>query len=193
MKRIFIVMSLMLMCSYVFSQEEKEWKVKGFEPQIRLSFDEGIDYQKNFSFGADFIAAYRFNEIVRLGAGVGLDYVNLRFEEPKRLGYRKYKAYYEAAMGIPVFANIKIDFLKTKVSPYIAADLGYNIFVPFSKYAKDNKLGFFARPAFGVDIRFKKCVLFFEIAYKFQMRDFENSLASYGNYHQVSQSIGLSF
>ena len=80
MKRLFFVLSLVLVCSSIFSQE-KEWKVKGFEPQIRLSFDEGVDYQKNFSFGADFVAAYRFNEIIRLGAGVGVDYVNMRLAE----------------------------------------------------------------------------------------------------------------
>lgn len=72
MKRLFFVLSLVLVCSSIFSQE-KEWKVKGVEPQIRLSFDEGVDYPKNFSFGADFVAAYRFNEIIRLGAGVGVD------------------------------------------------------------------------------------------------------------------------
>lgn len=192
MKRLFFVVGLVLTCSSVFSQE-KEWKVKGFEPQVRVSFDEGVDYQKNFSFGADFIAAYRFNEIIRLGAGVGLDYVNMRFEEAKYIGSKKYDPYYEAAMTVPIFANIKVDFLKTKASPYLAADCGYNIFVPFSKYAQGNKLGFFIRPAFGVDIRFRKCVLFIELAYKYQSRSFDNSLASYRGYHQISQSIGVSF
>ena len=65
----------------MFSQE-KEWKVKGFEPQVRVAFDEGVDYQKNFSFGADFVAAYRFNEIIRLGAGVGVDYVICALRKP---------------------------------------------------------------------------------------------------------------
>ena len=180
------------MSTLTFSQE-KEWKVKGFEPQVRVSFDEGVDYQKNFSFGADFIAAYRFNEIIRLGAGVGLDYINMRFEEAKYIGSKKYDPYYEAAMTVPIFANIKVDFLKTKASPYLAADCGYNIFVPFSKYAQGNKLGFFIRPAFGVDIRFRKCVLFIELAYKYQSRSFDNSLASYRGYHQISQAIGVSF
>lgn len=185
-------MSFALMCAFAVAQE-KNWKVKGFEPQIRISFDEGIDYQKNFSFGADFIAAYRFNEIVRLGAGVGIDYVNMKFEESKYIGYKKYDDYFEAAMTIPVFANIKVDFLKTKVSPYLSVDCGYNIFIPFSKYAQNNKLGFMIRPAFGVDIRFQKCVLFIEVAYKYQSRSFENTLATYGGYHQISQAIGVSF
>lgn len=192
MKKILFVLGFALVCSSVFSQE-KEWKVKGFEPQIRLAFDEGVDYQKNFSFGADFVAAYRFNEIVRLGAGVGIDYINMRFEESKYIGYKKYDAYNEAAMTIPLFANIKVDFLKTKVSPYLSADCGYNIFIPFSKYAQNNKLGFFIRPAFGVDIRFRKCTLFIELAYRYQARSFENSLATYGGYHQVSQAIGVTF
>ena len=192
MKRILLVASLTLICAFTFAQE-KDYKIKGFEPQIRLTFDEGIDYQRNFSFGADFLAAYRFNEIVRLGAGAGIKYINMKFEEPKYIGYKKYDAYFEAAMTIPIFANVKVDFLKTKVSPYLSVDCGYNIFIPFSKYAQDNKLGFMVRPAFGVDIRFQKCVLFIEVAYKYQSRSFSNTLATYGSYHQISQAIGVSF
>ena len=173
--------------------QEKAWKLKGFEPQIRFSFDEGVDYQKNYSFGLDVILAYRFNEIFRLGIGAGVDYVKMRFEEAKYIGNRKYKAYDEGAMTIPVFANVKVDFLKRKVSPYLALDCGYNCFVPFSKYAKSNKLGFFIRPAFGIDIRFAKCTLGLELAYRYQARKFENILATYGGYNQLSQSISISF
>lgn len=86
-------------------------------------------------------------------------------------------------MTIPVFANVKVDFLKTKVSPYVSMDCGYNFFIPFSKYAQDNKLGFLIQPALGVDIRFQKCVLFIEISYKYQSHSFENILATYRRYH----------
>jgi len=117
----------------------------------------------------------------------------MKFEEDKYIGLKHYKEYFESAMTIPLFVNLKIDFLRTKVSPYLAADCGYNIFIPFSKYAQSNKLGFFIRPAFGVDIRFAKCDLFIEIAYKYQARTFESSLAKYGGYNQICQSIGVTF
>ena len=190
MKKFLLLLSLLLIFSSTFAQD---WKVKGFEPQIRLSFDEGMDYQKNFSFGADVIMAYRVNPIFRLGIGAGIDYVNLRFEEPVYINYKKYDAYYEAAMTFPVFANIKIDFLKTRISPYMAIDCGYNFFIPFSKYAEDNKLGLLIRPAFGADFHFSKCNLFVELSYKYQARTFDNTIASYRSYHQICQSIGVSF
>ena len=175
------------------NQPEKRWKVKGFEPQVRVSFDEGIDKQANLKLGADFIASYRFNEFVRLGGGIGIDYLKLKFEESKTIGSKVYKAYYEEALAIPVFANIKVDFMKTKVSPFFATDCGYSFFVPFSKYAKDNKLGFFIRPSIGVEIRFRKCSLSIDVAYKYQARDFENFLAEYGGYHQICESFAISF
>ena len=193
MKKLFLVMSIVLVCGNVFAQEEQRWKVKGFEPQVRVFFDEGIDKQVNLAFGADFIASYRFNEYVRLGGGVGLDYLYLRFQEPVTSGSKKYNAYYEGAMGIPVFANIKVDFMKTKVSPFFATDCGYSFYVPFSKMAQDNKLGFFVRPSIGVEIRFRKCSLSIDIAYKYQARSFENELASYGGSHQICQSVAVSF
>lgn len=197
-------MSLAFVCGSAFAQEspevqktstaptEKEWKVKGFEPQVRVFADEGLDKQQNLSLGADFVAAYRFNEIIRLGGGVGVSYVDLRFQEPTT-GTVTSKAYDEDAMAIPVFVNLKVDFLKKKVSPFFAVDGGYNFFIPFSKYAKDNKLGFFIRPSLGVDIRFSKCVLSIDIAYRYQARTFENFLATYGGYNQICQSVAVSF
>jgi len=70
MKKVLLLLIAVAFCSAIFAQNtenmsgESNWKTKGFEPQIRISFDEGIDYQKNFSFGADFVASYRFNEIL---------------------------------------------------------------------------------------------------------------------------------
>lgn len=191
MKRLYVILSAVCIYSLAFSQESN-WNAKGFESQVRVSFDEGVDYQKNFSFGADYIAAYRFNEIVRLGAGIGIDYVKLRFEESTFIS-KYYEAYYESAMAIPLFVNVKVDFMKRRVSPYMSAECGYNIFVPFSEYAKGNKLGFFVSPSLGIDIRFRKCTLFVELAYKYQCRDFSKYGEEYGNYHQLSQSIGVAF
>ena len=176
-----------------YDYEEEEFDLKGFEPHIRISFDEGIDLFKNFSFGLDLLAAYRFNEHFRIGAGVGLNYVNLFYEKSGWIGDYHFDEYYESAIGIPIFANIKANFLKTKVSPYLGFDIGYNVFVPFSKYAKSNKLGLFFKPTFGCDIRFDKCALFIELAYRYQKR--ECSIVPYENasYSQITQCIGFQF
>ena len=52
---------------------------KGFEPQIRVTGDIGVDSYKNNSFGADFVAGYRVTDMFRIGAGVGISYVDLLF------------------------------------------------------------------------------------------------------------------
>lgn len=213
MKKLFFVLSFAFVCGSAFAQDVKEtpateettenqatqatqeaepakpWRVKGFEPQVRIFLDEGLDKQKNLSLGVDFIASYRFNEIFRLGGGVGVQYVNLRFDEPKQT----LKASYEGAVAIPLFANIKVDFLRKKVSPFFAADCGYLFYLPLKDYAKDNKMGVFVRPSFGVDIRFSKCTLCIDIAYKYQARSFENATDAYNGYHQICQSFAVSF
>ncbi len=187
---------------FVFSTYAQDsWEKKGFEPQIRVTFDEGIDNFDNFSFGADFLAGYRFNEIVCIGAGVGLNYIDLRYEQAGwNSSLERYDSgYKESAMSFPVFANVKVNFTKTKISPFINVDLGYTAFLPFSKYAQHNKLGFLMRPAFGVDFHFCKWSLFLEIAYKYQQRQADDSyytLSSVkfdGGYSQLSQSIGFQF
>lgn len=179
--------------NYDYENESEEFDLKGFEPHIRVSFDEGIDLFKNFSFGLDLLAAYRFNEHFRIGAGVGLNYVRLFYEKAEFVGSHYFDEYYESAMSVPIFANIKVNFLKTKVSPYLGFDMGYNVFVPFSKYAESNKLGFFIKPAFGCDIRFDNCALFIELAYRYQKR--ECSIVPYENasYSQITQCIGFQF
>lgn len=194
MKKLILFLSAVCLCAPAAAQQS--WKTKGFEPQVRMVDAEGIDFQRNLNFGADFVAAYRFNEIIRLGGGIGIEYVYMKFDEvdePTTI-FDYFDGYFEGAMTIPLFANVKVDFLRqTKVSPYFTADCGYSIFVPFSEYAEGNKLGMFVRPAFGVDIRFSKCTLFFEVGYKYQARSFDNPLASYGSYHQLSSAIGVAF
>lgn len=190
-----ILLTFVLFFSLVMHAQIKEegFEKKGFEPQLRISFDEGIDSYKNFSFGLDIIASYRINEYFRIGAGTGLNYVNLAYEKSTVINGKYFKPYYESAMAIPIFANIKANFTKTKISPYLTFDAGYNFFIPFSKYAQKNKLGAFFKPTLGVDFHFSSCTLFIELAYRYQMREFTLWTNSHGDYSQLSQSIGLQF
>ena len=182
--------------TYVDNEQEyvyDEFASRGFEPQLSVSFNEGVDSYKNFSFGLDFIAAYRANEYFRIGAGIGFNYINLFY------GYEELLAYYEPAMTIPLFANIKVNFVDTKVSPYLGIDVGYNIFIPFSEYSKDNKFGIYFKPAFGADIHFENITLFIEFAYRYQKRTFTSWIGStenyslIRNYSQITQTIGFQF
>lgn len=183
--------------AYVDNEQElyDEFAERGFEPQLSISFNEGIDSYKNFSFGLDFLAAYRANEYFRIGAGIGINYINLMYDDIEILNGKLYSAYYEPAMTLPLFANIKINVVDTKVSPYLGIDVGYNIFIPFSEYAKDNKLGIYFRPAFGADIHLGNVTLFIEFAYRFQKRTFTlwTGTSEIRNYSQITQTIGFQF
>ncbi len=178
MKKLFLVLALI---AGSFSAVGAQ----GFEPQVKVNGMLGIDTYKNHSFGAEFLAGYRFNPQVRVGLGAGIDYCNLKYE-----GASKYRSEYkESAAYVPVFANGKFNFIDNNVSPYFSADVGYAIFIPGSGYAEDNKLGMFFKPAFGVDFSMGKGALFVEVCYNYQMRDFNGTR----NYNQIGLAVGYQF
>jgi hypothetical protein len=58
MKKILFILVAVLTTAMCFAQSK-------FEPQIKVVYDLGIDDDKNQSFGAEFLAGYRFNENFR--------------------------------------------------------------------------------------------------------------------------------
>ena len=64
MKKILFILVAVLTTAMCFAQSK-------FEPQIKVVYDLGIDDDKNQSFGAEFLAGYRFNESFRLGSRYG--------------------------------------------------------------------------------------------------------------------------
>ena len=166
---------------------------QGFEPEIRVGYDLGVDTYKNTSFGGKFTAGYRFNPMFRFGAGVGMDYVDLFYENAHFTKYDYRKKYYESAMSVPLFLNAKVNFTDNRVSPFFATDFGYNIFIPCSDYAEHNSLGIFVAPSFGIDIRAGRGAFIIQVGYKYQARDFDGWAKTNGNYSQVTFSTGYQF
>ena len=166
---------------------------KGVEPQVRVTGDIGVDSYKNNSFGADFVAGYRVTDMFRIGAGVGISYVDILFEDAHFIGNHWYDKYKESAAYVPVFVDAKLNFTSGKISPYVNLDLGYAVYIPFSDYAKKNQLGFFVQPAFGVDFNIGNGVLFVQAGYKYQMRKCDHWVDTNGNYSQVSLAVGYQF
>lgn len=186
MKKILIILTLLLSIPTLAL-------AKGFEPQIRVTGDIGIDSYKNNSFGADFVAGYRVTDMFRAGVGVGISYVDLLFEDAQFIGNHWHEKYKESAAYVPIFIDGKMNFTNGKISPYINLNLGYAAYIPFSDYAKENKLGFFVQPAFGVDFKLGKGALFAQIGYKYQMRTCDHWVDTKGNYSQLSIAIGYQF
>ena len=186
MKKIFILLLVALFANVS--------KAQGYQSEVNINYDLGVDDDKNSSFGAKYIGGYRFNNNFRLGAGVGISYIDLKYEDAyvsSKLNY--YDEYRESAMNIPVFINAKVNFIGgDRISPFLSMDLGYSIFVPFSKYAERNQLGFFLSPSFGVDFPIGNGALLVQVGYKYQCRKFELD-ANKGNYSSVSIGLGYQF
>lgn len=175
MKKILFLLAMLPMM--VFAQ-------KGFEPSVKVSYEIPVD--DNQSFGADFLAGYRLSETFKVGLGVGAYWCEHLYSTGSFYG-----DYKESAMYVPIYANGKVNFTKKGVSPYFSLDLGYSVFVSFSDYADDNKLGLFARPAFGVDFPVSDGKIFTEVGYKYQKRDWD--LLENPSYSQITISAGYTF
>lgn len=179
-KILFLLAMLPMMC---FAQ-------KGFEPSVKVSYEIPLD--DNQSFGADFIAGYRLSPIVKAGIGVGAYWCEHAYDDGyEELLGKHYDVYKEAAMYMPIYLTSKFNFSKNGISPYFALDLGYSLFLAFSDYAKDNKLGLFFKPSFGIDFPLAEGKLFTEVGYKYQKREwyeFKNA-----NYSQITVSVGYTF
>ena len=163
---------------------------KGFEPSVKVSYEIPLD--KNQSFGGEFIARYKFSETIKIGAGIGAYWCEHIYDD----GYEElldkwYDEYKESAMYIPIYVNGKFNFSKQGISPYFSLDLGYSMFIAFSDYTKENNLGLFFKPSFGIDFPVNNGKIFTEVGYKYQKREW--SLLENPNYSQITISIGYSF
>ncbi len=92
------------------------------------------------------INGYQFNPFVALGLGIGADISAVNI------------------YNMPVFADLRINFLKTRVTPFAAVDLGYNAqFVktdPYSYYASSPSAvvshGMVFNPSLGIKVGISK-------------------------------------
>lgn len=147
-----------------------------FEPEIKVNVEVGIDDGKSFSTGGTFIAGYNLTSKFRLGVGVGFSYIDLLYAD-------KYR---EASAYVPVFIDAKYKFVDEGIAPYVGGSVGYSVFVPYSDYVKNEKLGFMSYPHFGVEFPLKSGALILEAGYKYQAR---SSL----DYSQTVLAVGYRF
>ena len=54
---------------------------KKFEPQLKVSYELGVDKYKNKSFGGELMAGYRISRDFRLGVGLGIYWCKHLYEE----------------------------------------------------------------------------------------------------------------
>lgn len=123
---------------------------------------------------------YQFNPYLFVGGGVGLQY------------------YHEDDLTVvPLFAEVRANFLKNKVSPFAALKVGYSV----SFYDGDSEdLGFYCAPAVGVRYAVaRNLALNFSVGYSLQYAEMLFYYGGYGydtetkNVGGVSLKIGIEF
>lgn len=115
-----------------------EGRTIGYEQYLDLSGIAG----SSFFAGINYIGGYRFNQRLFLGIGTGLD---LSLEKNSALVYegdyelsgnRLQSCYYSSYMkpsliNIPIYANLRTNFSKKRLSPYLSVSLGYRLSLPY--------------------------------------------------------------
>lgn len=110
-------------------KKKKEFSKKGYRTQIEQTLEFG-DFG---AFGYDAIFGYQFNSHLQLGGGIGLRGLS---GEVTGDGF-----------GVPLYADFKVNFLKTKVTPF--ADLKVGALITAEPT-------FYFSPSVGVKIHFSK-------------------------------------
>lgn len=115
-----------------------EGRTLGYEQYLDLSGIAG----SSFFAGINYIGGYRFNQRLFLGIGTGLDLSleknsDLLYEGDYELsGNRLQSCYYSNYMkpsliNIPIYANLRTNFSKKRLSPYLSVSLGYRLSLPY--------------------------------------------------------------
>lgn len=122
---------------------------RGYEKSIEANASIGVGKYSNTSFGVSMINGYRFNEYFFIGAGIGFGYSNaLNGIDIDKYGFTT--EYRTDAYLIPIYANLKANFTKSKIFPFFRVNIGYTFDV--NQYIKDAP-GLMVEPAIGVDFK----------------------------------------
>lgn len=123
MKILFII-ALLLIGMSGYAQPEKQ---KGYEGGAFVGFAIGISENAHTRFMVDVLNGYRFNPYLSTSIGIG---IRKYFVDPGVAG-----RYYDMIM-LPLYGNVKVNFTKTKVSPFVSFSGGYS-FMLNDKIARD--------------------------------------------------------
>ncbi|MDH6355987.1 hypothetical protein M2132_002338 [Dysgonomonas sp. PH5-45] len=124
MKRIFFLLITLFVITQSYSQNRNKG-YRGFA-DLGAHFNIGDTDAKGTSYNVSTSHGYQFNPHIFLGGGAGFDYYSDAEE-----------------VFIPLFANIRLNLLDSKVSPYFDLKAGYSV---------GQSCGIYANPSLGVGI-----------------------------------------
>lgn len=133
MKKSLLFVLLALASFSLSAQTLKGNSYKGFLDFSLSPGNDGVYFKVNtMGYGLMSSHGYQINPYVYVGAGLGVNIYTMDN--------------FETGVALPIFANFRVNFTKTKVSPFLDAKIGYSVV--------DLK-GLYLSPSFGVRIGLK--------------------------------------
>lgn len=111
MKKIFLLLGVLLTTLSSFGQEQS----KGYRGFAELGYGIGVGDYEFGRFSIETSHGYQFNHYFFLGAGMGFQFSS-KYETPG-MEYALDKR--DSKVDIPIFANVHLNFLKKRLSPFI--------------------------------------------------------------------------
>lgn len=145
----------------------------GFEAIINFGYGFGIDHDKSNLLDIDILANYRFNNYFTTGLGVGYAY------------------YHEVNTTlIPIYLHLQSNLTKTKVSPYLACDIGFSL--GKTTYDPFGVKGFYLNPGVGMDIWVTNSITL-NLCLSYRMQHFDNTSPYSEDIYIILNACNLSF
>lgn len=192
--KILSAIALTLSCTASFAQ------TKGYEKSIELHGGIPIDKYSNFSFGITMVNGYRLNDFLYVGAGAGYEYFDALYSTSREYigqgSSKKDEDYYGKSL-IRLFGRVKVNFTKTKVSPFFAGDIGYSIDLNANGWGSTSGLTF--EPQFGLDFKLPENIgLYFAVGRRGQQNShtaFDLTLGHSGSEKRshLAEQVGFKF
>jgi hypothetical protein len=147
-------------------------KQSGYTLIIELNLAEGLGSSRNdHSYGMEIVNGYLINPYFSIGIGVGV-------------AKHKYSTF------LPIYTDIRINFINKEVTPFFIGDFGYGIEV-----TDRNNGGLFANPSFGVKFFIApRTALNLSLGYRLQESNYDYGYSSYKfTDHYLNFKIGAAF
>ncbi len=188
MKKVLLFLSFTFIMALPFCAQAQN---KGYEKSIELNGGIPIDKYSKYSLGITMMNGYRFNYFFYLGAGIGYEYFNaLYYKSYDYIGSGhsdKYDSFYGKSM-LRLFARVKANLSRAKVSPYFAGDFGYTI--DFNANDCGSTTGLMFEPQFGIDFKLpEKIGLYLAVGYRGQQNSYTYYNLTYGETGSTEENV----
>ena len=187
-KELLLLSFIFMMMAFPFCAQAQN---KGYEKSIELNGGIPIDKYSKYSLGITMMNGYRFNDFFYLGAGVGYEYFNALYYTSYDYIGKGHSDRYNSFNGknmLRIFARVKANLTKTKVSPYFAGDIGYTI--DFNANDCGSTTGLMFEPQFGIDFKLpEKIGLYFAVGYRGQQNSYTRYDLTYGDIGSTKEKV----